>query len=240
MDNTKDGTGGLVSESFTDVLSKATAGLGHCLTHWSGYWNPEPAFLGTVLRRVAAWDTSALVVALQQQQRSSNNDTPDLVVDPAFVLDLLAQHGDQPETVRDCVCMLGLLLLCTGSSRNGAPTPAVHEQVVRALLHVSTPVSDDNNNTKTVSQLQQHPSAMVLAEVLNVLMDIYSDDDCHPEVFAQLNVLRHFQQSLPLLKQRIAVEELTKNSAPDMLEAWKETAMNAGRFVQYKKGHADS
>ena len=136
------------------------------------------------------------------------------------------------------------MLLCS-SSRNGAPTPAVHEQVVRALLHVSTPplihtVSDDNNNTKTVSQLQQHPSAMVLAEVLNVLMDIYSDDDCHPEVFAQLNVIRHFQQSLPLLKQRIAVEELTKNSAPDLLEAWKETAMNAGRFVQYKKGHADS
>lgn len=78
---------------------------------------------------------------------------------------------------------------------------------------------------------------MVLAEALSVLMDIYGDDDCHPATFDQLGVLKHFQTSLPLLKQRIAVEELTKNVGREQLEQWKETAMNAGRFIQYKKGH---
>lgn len=253
MDDDNDNvTGGrmvVISESFTDVLSKATAGLGHCMTHWwsSDYWQPEPAFLGSVLRRVAAWDTSALVVALQQQlsaggDYSDEHEAPALV-DPAFVMELLSKHSDDPESVRDCVCMLGLLL-CNQAARGPRSAITVHESVVRVLLHVSTPplldhVSDDDKK-KTISQLHQHPSAMVLAEVLNVLMDIYSDDDCHPAAFAQLNVLRHFQQSLPLLKQRVAIEELTKNSGPELIEAWKETAMNAGRFIQYKKGHADS
>ena len=90
-----------------------------------------------------------------------------------------------------------------------------------------------------IEQSQQHPSVMVMAEVLSVLMDIYGDDDCHPAVFDNCGVLQHFQQSLPRLKQKIAVEELTKNASFEDIEQWKETALNAGRFIQYKKGYSN-
>jgi hypothetical protein len=63
-------------------------------------------------------------------------------------------------------------------------------------------------NQKTCQALLQalapadKQSAMVLAEVfLSLLMDIYGDDDCHPAVFVALDVLGHFQRSVPLLKQ---------------------------------------
>ena len=109
--------------------------------------------------------------------------------------------------------MLGIL--CSYESHSAE----VNHKVVHALIQASS--ASDN--------------VMVLSEVLSVLMDIYSDDDCHPQVFDSLNVLNHFQQSLPLLKQRITVEQ--RDASIEDVEQWKETAMNSARFIQYKTGH---
>jgi hypothetical protein len=79
-----------------------------------------------------------------------------------------------------------------------------HEKVVKALLQASTVAP----TTRTMNGFQLYPSALVLAEVVNVLMDIYGKDDRHPAVFYGLNLLGHFQRSFPLLNQKIAVEQL--------------------------------
>jgi hypothetical protein len=113
---------------------------------------------------------------------------------------------------RDAVCMLGILC-----SQEEHPAE-VNQKTCQALLQALAPADKQ--------------SAMVLAEVLSVLMDIYGDDDCHPTVFVALDVLGHFQRSVPLLKQRISLET---DAEPDDVEQWKETALNSSRFIAYKK-----
>jgi hypothetical protein len=73
---------------------------------------------------------------------------------------------------------------------------------------------------------------MVLSEVLSVLIDIYGTD-CHLQIFQELHVLQFFQTYMPELKRRIHLE---RNMDLDELEQYKETALNASRFIQYKKG----
>lgn len=75
----------------------------------------------------------------------------------------------------------------------------------------------------------------VLSEILNGFMDIYGDDDVHPQVFQALGLLSFFQQYVPILKQKVSTAVTT--SDPDDVEVWKEAASNASQFVQYKKGH---
>jgi hypothetical protein len=196
---------------------------------------------------VMAATTNTLVAALQSKHAALFLDRPSS--DWQGLLDLLPLTTVRcPEAARDVIVLLGMEV---GSlaARSDASLAATCETITRALLVASMPPSPAADCTPANQTLQnnhqQHPSAMVLSEVLNVLMDIYGDDD-HDDPndkqsrtywFNALGVLQHFQQSMPLLKQKIAVEQLTKNCALDDLEQWKETAMNASRFIQYKKTH---
>lgn len=168
----------------------------------------------SILDQVEADDVSHLILCLRWTSRSN------------------------PLVARNIIAMLGILAgpdteICTSAIRN---------TISEALIGASTP----HEAAKAASRIpasnessQQHPSAMLLSEALNVLMDIYGDDDDDTDTsFDALGVLFHFQRSVPLLKQRIAVEQLTKNSSEDDLESWKECSMNAARFIQYKKGFA--
>jgi len=129
---------------------------------------------------------------------------------------------------RDVINMLGLL--CTLE-----PHPIeVNRQVCTGLLQAMTNFSD---------------SFMIQCEVLNVLMDMYGNDEddgcCYPSVFESLQVLSHFQRYVPTLKSKLKEQERKlrqqrSEDAPDAdlveVEQWKETILNASRFVQYKKG----
>jgi hypothetical protein len=166
--------------------------------------------------------SSAMVVALQSRESIRTQMQSD---DLDFLLQLLQSPqntgtgtvDDEYDSVvvqRDAVCMLGILC-----SQEEHPAQ-VNQKTCQALLQSLTPADNPKQ------------SAMVLAEVLSVLMDIYGDDDCHPAVFTALDVLGHFQRSVPLLKQRISLET---DAEPDDVEQWKETALNASRFIAYKK-----
>lgn len=225
-----------VLESLSDLLCKAAISLRHCLSNLPGWQDTANACFvpWSVLKRAAAISndgvqeavTSTMVVALRCRScvRTQIDD-----VDFNDLLTLLstASATSSPVVARDAITMLGIL--CS----DGAHSVQVNERVCQALVQVSAspPAGTVANGS------QQYPTAMVLAEALSVLMDIYGEDDCHPTVFGSLDVLGHFQRTLPLLKQKIAVEQLTKNRSTEEIEQWKETAMNAARFIQYKKGH---
>ncbi len=79
-------------------------------------------------------------------------------------------------------------------------------------------------------------SAAVISEILNVLMDMYSADEGdpnnHENVFRRHNVLDAFEKCIPILRRKIREES---KSNPVDAQMWKETALNASRFVKYKK-----
>lgn len=91
-------------------------------------------------------------------------------------------------------------------------------------------------NRKVCSALMAITSkkSAVVNEVLIALMDIYGEDDCHPAVFDSLNVLKYFQQTTPSFKTLVQCDR--DDASEEELEVWKETALNASRFVSYKKG----
>lgn len=73
--------------------------------------------------------------------------------------------------------------------------------------------------------------SLILSEVFNALMDMYGDEQVHAQVFDSLDVLGNFQRTLPRFKKRIQAERMK-----DEVEQWRETALNASRFISYKKG----
>jgi hypothetical protein len=209
----------VIRESCDELQSKAGTCLGHCLAALPD-WTP-PASLWTDLKLAMHKSmgkagregiSSAMVVALQSRESIRTQMQSD---DLDFLLQLLQNGNDDNSSVvvqRDAVCMLGILC-----SQEEHPAE-VNQKTCQALLQALAPADKQ--------------SAMVLAEVLSVLMDIYGDDDCHPAVFVALDVLGHFQRSVPLLKQRISLET---DAEPDDVEQWKETVLNASRFIAYKK-----
>ena len=76
--------------------------------------------------------------------------------------------------------------------------------------------------------------ASVQHEARNALMDIYGDEEKHSSVFTDLNVLGRFQKTLPGFKRSIQADRA--DASREEVEQWKETALNASRFIQYYKG----
>ena len=155
------------------------------------------------------------------QQRHSNDE---LVTADA----LLQTHSN-------IISILGVL--CS------EPHPAiVNTQVCQALLERLR--SSSSSEADTGSTNMKH-SIIITHEILNVLMDMYGDDDdedCHNQVFKNEDVLGHFQRCIPGFKRSIKkVAASTHRGMGSMREEmevdlWNETALNATRFVKYKKG----
>jgi hypothetical protein len=159
-----------------------------------------------------------IAIILQQNQNASNAEA---------------------DTQTNIISILGVL--CS------EPHPSsIDTQVCRALLErlrlSSTGGDDVNSNNKTMKD-----SIIVTHEILNVLMDMYSNDDddegCHNEVFVNEDVLGHFQRCLPGFKRRIkkyavGARSSGMGSIQEEIEVdlWNETALNASRFIKYKKG----
>ncbi|KAL7564023.1 hypothetical protein ACA910_006935 [Epithemia clementina (nom. ined.)] len=136
-----------------------------------------------------------------------------------------SNNSSEPTVCRDIITLLGALLCELDHSRD------VNHKVCQSLIKTAAVAAAACSNTN-----DNCGKIVVLAESLNVLMDIYGDDDRHPEVFLELQVLGHFQKTLPVLKQSIS---LTRPSQQDHqeVEYLREIALNASRFIQYKKGH---
>jgi len=124
---------------------------------------------------------------------------------------------------KDAIGMLGIL--CSEPHPDG-----INEKICSAFI----------------TSLQRHHSTTtaVMSEVLNALMDMYSADEGDPNnhegVFRAKNVLGAFQKTVPIFKRKIREDERKRGLVCtfEEIEVWKETALNAVRFVKYKKiGH---
>jgi len=77
-------------------------------------------------------------------------------------------------------------------------------------------------------------------EILISLMEMYSSDEGdpnnHEQVFKSRDVLGSFQKIIPMFKRKIREGEKMDGISFDDIELWRETAVNASRFVKYKKG----
>lgn len=210
---------------WSDLQSKASTGLGHCLVQLARE-NNGPTILGMARSQLwqALWSAAkqtriasigrqsalgAAVVAMQTHTAMRQEVTP---AELEFLIGLLQSNDESPAVVREAIVILGILC----SQEEHAAT--VNRSVCAALL---------GRLDKT------DESVVVRAEALNALMDIYGNDDCHPTVFDDLKVLSYFERSLPILEQQISIVDRQAVDSNDF-EYWKETALNVSRFIEYK------
>lgn len=126
--------------------------------------------------------------------------------------------GALVEIHKECIAMLGIL--CSQPHLD-----EVNHKICSMLLSV---LFSDNCAT------------VVMIEILNALMDMYSADEGdpgnHEKVFKSENVIGAFEKIVPIVKRKIREEELSngfKNEGET--EYWKETIFNAVRFIKYKR-----
>ena len=248
-----------VLRDMRDLQSKVSACVGHLVVQQQpvvGYGRDDDWMVDDERTRTATWIPSLwndLVAALDQQPVVAStlivllqSPNAELLVASDQVslrsdLDRFLKRVDQfsstteadaaadrdPVTAwRDCITLIGLLVCQMEHDAE------LNSRVCQSLIQ-STQRACGGEMTNTKNH-------MVLAECLNVLMDIYGDDDRHPQVFEQLQVLNLFQTTLPRLKQYLNLARMRSSSSSrdDELEMLQEIAHNASRFIQYKKGHA--
>jgi len=202
-----------VKEDIEDLQSKCAACLGNCIGNVTS-WQVS-ADLWKELRSAAESSTGigtegvfdTMAVAIRMHPELRKQIQAD---DLEFLVKQLSSASSD-SIKSDVVCILGLL--CSSESH----PQEVNEKICGGLLLL----------------LQSSSSAIVMSEVLNALMDMYGDDD-HTHVFDSLDVLGNFQRILPRFKKRIQAEK--PKAAAESVEQWRETALNASRFISYKKG----
>lgn len=120
--------------------------------------------------------------------------------------------ADEDETRQNIVVIMGMI--CTEP----------HKEKMDALICRELLKSMD----------QKEISILVLGEILNVLMDIFANDDeaCNL-VFVSEGVLPKFEKTLPTFRHRIVKE--TTDISLDAQMNLREIALNAHRFINYKK-----
>jgi len=166
----------------------------------------------------AVASAAAIMVALLRSRQA----LPSLLgeEDLKAILGMLQVNGnDQAFGVRrDAVSMLGIL--CSAPH-----PPEVNAMVCDAFLAALT-CKDER--------------VAVLSELLDALMVMYSADETdegnHEAIFREKNVIGAFQHVLPIFKRKLKAER--RSAEVDEFETWKETSLNARRFIDYKRGNA--
>jgi hypothetical protein len=194
-----------VNDDIEDLQSKCAACLGNCLQNLSSWHSCNWKDLRSTAEFARGQGLEGVFDAMVVAMRARPEWRKQIRQKD---LDFLLESLTLNESIAsDVVCMLGLL--CSGE-----PHPdEVNEKVCAGLL--SLPCE----------------SPRVMSEVFNALMDMYGDDG-HTIVFESLDVLGYFQRMLPLFKKRIQAEQA---AVEDDVEQWRETALNASRFISYKK-----
>jgi len=199
-----------ISASIRELQSKCGACLGNCVgEHFpnTGSWTD-----GLLQELRSALDASegnpsiANAMAAGLRSRSSLRKQ----CQPSDLAVLLQLTKSSSLCQKEAVEILGILCSCETHEEE------VNRTVCSTLMAISS------------------KKAEVMNEVLNALMDIYGNDDCHPFVFESKKVLAYFQQITPTFKRMIQCDR--DQSSIDEVEQWKETLLNASRFISYKKG----
>jgi hypothetical protein len=188
------------NESLKEDLDDGTSKISGCLVNCvlGGVMSEAEVMPSWKILRQYAHNKgvcSTLVVMTQQ-----NPSLRELLCQDVELFAGLLQTKDG-EVQRDAVCLLAAAL--------SGPTPVeIVSRVTTEMIHL----------------LNDGLTASVKVEVLNGFMNLYGDDDFHPQVFDNLKVLGAIQQSLSSLpKEGLDPEE-------------EEILFNANRFVDYKLG----
>jgi len=121
---------------------------------------------------------------------------------------------DEEETKQNIVVIMGMI--CMDQHKEN-----LDSLICRALL-------------KSIDQ--KETSILVLGEILNVLMDIFAnDDDACNLVFKSEGILSKFEKTLPTFRHRIVKE--ANDISLDAQMNLREIALNAHRFIKYKKNY---
>jgi hypothetical protein len=205
--------------------------------------------------RIALVETTTLdrlISLLLSQHHGSTPDTTAAEDDDGKIYDDEAILQMQ----RIIISLLGTL--CTSAHLETIDTKVCRALLSRLTLAVSsgdgTPLVGGDGRERQQQQQQQpqqhHDTTMTTArnfviithETLNVLMDMYGNDDCHERVFVNECVLDHIRKCLPWFKRTIknVVAKGGVRSERNPVEeegfVWNETALNATRFIKYKQG----
>jgi hypothetical protein len=197
---------GDVEDDIEDLQSKCAACLGNCLQNLSSWHGCNWKDLQSTAEFARGQGLEGVFDAMAVAMRARAEWRKQIHQED---LDFLLKSLTFNERITiDVVCMLGLL--CSSE-----PHPdMVNEKVCTGLL--SLPCE----------------SPRIMSEVFNALMDMYGDDG-HTRVFESLDVLGYFQRKLPLFKKLAQADQA---ALEDDVEQWRETALNASRFISYKKG----
>lgn len=223
-----------VRNSIGELQSKVAVCIGHCVTgledeHRS--WKIDAVALWNCLKQASetavddnATESLCASMVLTLQSTRGNAIVRSFELTDVEWLTYQLKQTKSAVVARDIICILGIIL-CSSSIGEGFQfhTSDVNEAVAKAFIDMGTSCAE-------------HQSAVVLSETFRVLMDIYGNDDCYPQIFDSLNILGYFQKYVPALKQCI---HLSRDADPDDILQWKETASNASRFIQYKKGYGN-
>jgi len=130
-------------------------------------------------------------------------------------------HSPHEESQRDGVSLLANMMMMMN---NQSSSVTLITDATQELLRILSHDDDDNGGS--------HPSAKI--EALNVIMDLWGEDDYYPDIFIQFQILSVFQRALATLST-LKKKEKKKNG-----NGWnpeeEEILWNASRFVDYKLG----
>ncbi|KAL3810257.1 hypothetical protein ACHAXA_008747 [Cyclostephanos tholiformis] len=146
------------------------------------------------------------------------------------------------------------IILILGKMCTSTHSETMDTKVCRALLSQLTLAVSNGDDTSIVvgnarkqdrewQHQEQRKLVIITHEILNVLMDMYGNDDCHEQVFVKECVLDHFRRCIPWFKRtikRLAANSSSRIKKDHMVEegfVWNETALNATRFIKYKQNH---
>jgi len=249
----KDQIPGVAMEDLLDIVTKCGICLGNAVCNLE-QWKSNEADL------TAVWKDffQCLTTAMDGEVAFANTVLPCQAISSLFTT-MVAFLRFRPSLVKsvneqDLELILSYVLLeCPLEARKTGPNAEVkYSDVVSdiqkdaiGLLGIlcSEPHPDQINERicsvfLTVLNRSHSSSAALISELMNALMDMYSADEGdpnnHESVFRNNNVLGAFQKNVPILRRKIREE--TDNTDPMDVALWKETALNASRFIKYKQG----
>ena len=204
--------------------------------------------------------------------------------EPIVIRDIICMTGmilsDSSSTLSDqdvatatrALLQSSMAFMESKSQQSSSSPPSGNNMIVSVSdVDDDTSLNDNATNaptsTLTISLTQNRKARLMVGmETLNVLMDVYSDDDkvgsmkynlyyqnhpSNPNVLSStaiiMSVSKYYEQMIPIFKQDLFVYQHTAQKEDDnddsndttehMLEVWHEILDNSIRFVQYKKEH---
>jgi hypothetical protein len=186
----------LLQDDLQETVDKLSACLANCVL---SKVLAESDFVSTwsVLRQHPTEKGVGSVMAAMVQNSKSLRE---LAVHDLEIFQGMLHNPDDEEIQRDAVCLVSAALA-------GNPTTEVVTKFTSELI-----------------KLMGTAAIAVKCEVLNTVMDLYGEDDFHPQVFMALDTLNHIQQCIMTVPQK------------DLGPEEEEILSNANRFVEYKLG----